>query len=196
MILGRRIKQLRLEKNLTQKELAKRSGLHWTSISSYERNLETPSYRTIVKLAEGLRVEPEALFREPDVEASIPVFNYTEGGVGIDWDDGGLPVSGAIGLIPRHEIKDPNAYALVVASEGLLPRFKSGEKIVVAPSFEAKNGQDCVVKMKTGEVRVKQVYFKEKSRVVLRSYNPAVGDEEFEEKDFVFIVPVVRLDIV
>ena len=49
--MGQRLKQLRTQKNLTQKQVAERVGLAVSAISSYESGFRYPSYPTLVKLA-------------------------------------------------------------------------------------------------------------------------------------------------
>lgn len=55
--IGLMIKQLRLERGLTQKELARKASVHWTSISGYERGRERPNYKTLTRLAGALDVQ-------------------------------------------------------------------------------------------------------------------------------------------
>ncbi|TWH45151.1 helix-turn-helix domain-containing protein [Sporomusa sp. KB1] len=47
---GLTLKKLRIEKGLSQEELAARVGLHRTYISQLERGLKSPSLRTIEKI--------------------------------------------------------------------------------------------------------------------------------------------------
>jgi transcriptional regulator with XRE-family HTH domain len=54
--LGRAIKELRTSRGITQEELSHRTGLHPTYISDVERGARNPSFRTVVRVAEGLGV--------------------------------------------------------------------------------------------------------------------------------------------
>lgn len=51
MNLGEKLKQLRLEKNLTQKQLADRLGVAISAISSYESDTRCPTFDTLIKYA-------------------------------------------------------------------------------------------------------------------------------------------------
>ena len=51
---GNSIRRLRLEKGLTQRELAKRSGLDVTYISGIERGVRNPSLKSLESVAMGL----------------------------------------------------------------------------------------------------------------------------------------------
>lgn len=60
--LGQRIRQLRLEKNMSQEELAFKSGLSAAHLGQIERALKNPTVDTVGKIASALGVPPAALF--------------------------------------------------------------------------------------------------------------------------------------
>ncbi len=60
--LGIRIKQLRKELNLTQKELAEKAGLKTSAIISYENNQREPTGRALAALEKTLNVSGSYLF--------------------------------------------------------------------------------------------------------------------------------------
>ncbi|MCD8015919.1 MAG: helix-turn-helix domain-containing protein [Lachnospiraceae bacterium] len=49
--MGDKLKNLRLQQNLTQKQIADRIGVAVSSISEYESGVRYPSYDSLVKLA-------------------------------------------------------------------------------------------------------------------------------------------------
>ena len=55
MTIGEQIRNIRKEKGLTQKELARRVGLSWQTISNVENNKYT-SLSTLSKIIDGLGV--------------------------------------------------------------------------------------------------------------------------------------------
>lgn len=61
---GKRIRQLRLAKELTQEELAARAKMHPTYIGGIERGERNVSFDNILKIARALRIQPAALFEE------------------------------------------------------------------------------------------------------------------------------------
>ena len=63
--MGQRLKQLRAQKNLTQKQVADRVGLAVSAISSYESGFRYPSYPTLVKLASMYHVSCDYLIGIP-----------------------------------------------------------------------------------------------------------------------------------
>lgn len=65
-ILARRIRTLRGERGITQEEFAARAGISVSFASMLERGERSPSYETLLQLAEALEVSPGELFREGD----------------------------------------------------------------------------------------------------------------------------------
>jgi len=59
--LGSRIREIRLQKKLTQAELAERCACNRNYISMLERGERNPSYKSLVMLAEGLGVKVNKL---------------------------------------------------------------------------------------------------------------------------------------
>lgn len=59
---GRRLKQLRLYRGLTQEELAEATRLSAESISNLERGKHAPKFETLEVLAQALGVSVKALF--------------------------------------------------------------------------------------------------------------------------------------
>lgn len=55
------IKEVRLSKNLSQMELAKKSGISQSYLSELESNKKSPTLRLLCKIAEALNVQPEEL---------------------------------------------------------------------------------------------------------------------------------------
>ena len=61
MNMGEKLKSLRIEKNLTQKQVADRIGLAISAVSSYESGTRYPSYDVLVKLARIFHVSTDYL---------------------------------------------------------------------------------------------------------------------------------------
>ena len=58
---GKRLLALRKEADLTQEGLAHAANLYWTYIGQIERGERNLSYKNVLRLARGLRVEPARL---------------------------------------------------------------------------------------------------------------------------------------
>ena len=59
--MGDKLRSLRTEKKLTQKQVADRIGLAISAVSSYESGYRYPSYETLIKLARIFHVSTDYL---------------------------------------------------------------------------------------------------------------------------------------
>ena len=64
--MGEKLRILRTEKNLTQKQIADRIGLAISAVSSYESGTRYPSYDVLVKLAYIFHVSTDYLLGMTD----------------------------------------------------------------------------------------------------------------------------------
>ena len=78
--MGEKLRSLRIEKNLTQKQVADRIGLAISAVSSYESRY--PTYDTLIKLARMFHVSTDYLLGIAD-KRNIDV-------TGLDDEDVGL----------------------------------------------------------------------------------------------------------
>lgn len=58
---GRRLRQLRTERGVSKDHLARKTGIHPTAIRRFERGNREPLLKSILRLADGLGVQPGAL---------------------------------------------------------------------------------------------------------------------------------------
>ena len=80
--MGDKLRSLRIEKNLTQKQVADRIGLAISAVSSYESGSRYPTYDTLIKLARMFHVSTDYLLGIAD-KRNIDV-------TGLDDEDVGL----------------------------------------------------------------------------------------------------------
>ena len=59
--IGERLKRLRIENGLTQKQVAEQVGVAVSAISSYESSVRLPSYSVLVKLSKLYHVTSDYL---------------------------------------------------------------------------------------------------------------------------------------
>lgn len=61
MLIGLRIKEARIAKNMTQQQVADIVGVSKTSVCLYERNMKNPTLKNFQRLSDALDVSPEYL---------------------------------------------------------------------------------------------------------------------------------------
>jgi transcriptional regulator with XRE-family HTH domain len=71
MKIGVKLRELRLQKNLTQEELADRCELSKGFISQVERDLTSPSIATLIDILESLGTTPKAFFTDDSKEKVV-----------------------------------------------------------------------------------------------------------------------------
>lgn len=73
-LLGKRIRNLRKQKGLSQEGLGWKSELHFTYIGAVERGERNCSIMTLKKIAKGLEIDIKDLFDSPDHKIDINKF--------------------------------------------------------------------------------------------------------------------------
>ena len=61
-LIGKRIKYIREQKNLTQEKLAEKSGLSLDYIGKIEVSINKPGLRALIKISKALDVDIKELF--------------------------------------------------------------------------------------------------------------------------------------
>jgi transcriptional regulator with XRE-family HTH domain len=61
--LGRALRELRVERELTLEALAKASDLHWTYLSGIERGRRNPTLKVLTAVAAALNLKTSELIR-------------------------------------------------------------------------------------------------------------------------------------
>ena len=72
MTLGEAIKIIRIEKDLSQGELATRSGIAQTTVSQIEIGNRNPSDRNLMKLCRGLNIPVEIVYLYAIAGVDVP----------------------------------------------------------------------------------------------------------------------------
>jgi transcriptional regulator with XRE-family HTH domain len=68
---GKVLRKYRLQQDLSQEKLAELANLDRTYVSQIERGLKSPSIKTLLALAQALRVDAHLLVAELESELSI-----------------------------------------------------------------------------------------------------------------------------
>lgn len=118
MEIGNRIKNLRIQKNLTQEELAERTNLSKGYISQVERDLSVPSMEVFFDILEVLGCSPKDFFDEKQEEQRVvytndemTVYEDDEKGYEIKW------------LVPESNENEMEPVFLKFAEKGQFKEF-------------------------------------------------------------------------
>src|SRR6516165_6917539 len=89
MIIGERLRSLREEKNLSQGDIEKRTGLLRCYISRVENGHTVPAVETLEKLARALEVPLYQLFYDGEEPPQLPNLPKRKSGDDIAWGSAG-----------------------------------------------------------------------------------------------------------
>lgn len=204
-MLGERIKELRKNKGILQKELADRLSVGKSTVAMWETNKREPDAETIAKIADALGVTTDMLLRENGVSVTlpepnaqllpseyirmIPCFESASAGFGTDAQNR------IIELIPIYIVNEQEAaetICITVRGDSMHPKIEDGDIVQVHKQDIAETG-DIVVILDGDEAFVKR-FIHGKNGVILESFNPAYPPMKFtkEESNRLRIVGVVK----
>lgn len=89
MIIGERLRQIREQKNLSQGDIERKTGLLRCYISRVENGHTVPAVGTLEKLARALEVPLYQLFYDGEKPPEIPVLPAPEKSVAGEWGTSG-----------------------------------------------------------------------------------------------------------
>ncbi|WP_077616073.1 helix-turn-helix domain-containing protein [Caenibacillus caldisaponilyticus] len=119
MRIGRKIKNLRLKKGLTQEELGERTDLSKGYISQIERDLSSPSIETFFDILEVLGTTPKEFFDEEESEQKV-VYNEQDQTEYVD-EDRGYRIQW---LVPESNEKEMEPVRLLLHKGGAFKKFE------------------------------------------------------------------------
>jgi transcriptional regulator with XRE-family HTH domain len=123
--VGQRLREVRIERGLTIRDLAKESGLNVNTLSMIENGKNSPSLGTLRQLSFALQTPISAFFEASTSRNSIAYYKSGQR-PGVAFAHGRLEDLGA--GIPRHEVE-----SFLVT---LKPHSNSGENLIVHTGLE------------------------------------------------------------
>ncbi len=158
MSLAQRLKQSREKAQVSQRQLAKRSGLSQQLISKLENGL-VESTTEVFRLAEALGVDARWLATGkgedsaadgPAIRAYVPLISWVAAGHWREVADP-YPPGQSETMAPVTCRVGPNAFALRVQGDSMEPMFPNGSIIIVDPAVEPRQGSYVVVRLDEAE---------------------------------------------
>ena len=82
-------------------------------------------------------------------------------------------------------------YALEVTGNGMLPLFREGDRLIIAPNAPVRRGDRVVVKTISGALHAKELARQTGGKVELKSLHPAEADDILAAKDILWMSRIV-----
>jgi phage repressor protein C with HTH and peptisase S24 domain len=140
--------------------------------------------------AKSVAPRPSGAFDIPKPTSKIPIISWAQAGPDGFFEDS-FPAGAGFAEINRpFDVTDPNAYALIITGDSMMPKFEPGDVIVVSPNMGVRTGDYAVVRLKDGTVAAKRVREKN-AHFILESVNPEFPPVECQKEDVVFTHRIV-----
>lgn len=172
-----RLKELRTQRHMLQKDVAQRLGIDRTTYAKYESGASEPNHETLLKLSELFDVSADYLLgREMSRSVSpashalrVPVLGVIQAGVPmdaiediLDWEE--VPASWGSG--------GRQYFGLRVKGDSMYPKYLEGDTVILRKDSSCDSGDDCAVLVNGDAATLKQVILREDGAVELRPVNP------------------------
>lgn len=177
MLLGNRIKQLRMQRNMSQDELAKKIGYNSrSSINKIELGINDIPQSKIKAIADALLTTPAYLMGWEEPEQHIPKSNgYPTVRIPVLGDvAAGVPIlaqQDIVGYedIPADMAKTGEYFGLKIKGDSMEPKIHDNDIVIVKSMSDAENN-DIVIAMINNEATCKRLH-KYSNSVVLTAIN-------------------------
>ena len=188
--------------------LAKKAGLDPTTFNKSKRHgadgrPRWPSTESLSKIMEATGATLEDFLRlvsgkklsAPETKnlsgSRAPLMGFAQAGVGGYFDDAGFPEGEGWEQIDYPAGGENGAYALQVTGESMMPLYRDGDTIIVAPGKPVRRGDRVVVRTKSGEVMAKVLHRQDDLDVVLKSLNPEHRDRHVPRADMDWMARII-----
>lgn len=199
MVTPARIKSAREDLKLTKRELAKRIGVHESSINKYEKGLVDIPLSKISELARVLKVTEAYLMgweeksEQPPQGLQIPVLGTVAAGI---------PISAVEDILDYEEVplsweNQGEFFALKIKGDSMQPKMDDGDVVIVRQQSDANSGDTVIVLVNGDDATCKKLQ-KTENGIMLVSTNPNYlpmfySNEEIATKPVVILGKVVEL---
>lgn len=197
-MFNERLKTLRIQRKMTQSELAKKIYISQPAYSKYEVGTASPNPETLCKIADALDVSVDYLLGSDSQPARpgyirIPVLGRVAAGIPIDaieevidWED-----------ISAEAAGDGEYFGLQIKGHSMEPKISDGDIVIVRRQPDVESGDIAVVLVNGDDATVKRIK-KSPQGVTLIPSNPAYepmyySNEEIESLPVQILGRVVEL---
>lgn len=191
---GKRLKMLREEKGLTQKDLAEKLSLTPKAISFYELGSREPSGDVLIHMAHILGTTTDYLLGNSTTKEAeqkvgrgvrIPVLGRVVAGI---------PIEAVQEILDYEEITPELAasgefFALKIRGHSMEPRMREGDVVIVRRQDDVDSGDIAIVLVNGNEATVKRVK-KQEDGITLIATNTSVYEPHYYSNKEIEELPV------
>ena len=198
-----RLKQLRKERNINQRELSECIKVAPSTISMYENGQREPNFEVLEVLADFFNVDMNYLLGKTDKTTKliidkpqglkIPVLGTVAAGI---------PISAVEDILDYEEVPQSwenqgEVFALKIKGDSMEPRMESGDVVIVKQQPDANSGDTVIVLVNGDDATCKRLQ-KTDNGIMLVSTNPKYppmfySTEDIQTKPVVILGKVVEL---
>jgi phage repressor protein C with HTH and peptisase S24 domain len=187
--------------SLSASGLAKRAGLDSTAFNRSKRTSSDgrprwPSTESLAKIMEATGASLDEFMalvqggaagngnaRPSASPFAVPLLGFAQAGAGGFFDDAGFPVGQGWDVVDLPAQAPEGSYALQVQGDSMLPLYRDGDVLIVAPGATVRRGDRVVVKTAGGEVTAKVLARQTSKQIELHSVNPEHPNRELPVED-------------
>lgn len=174
------------------KRYASDGRARWPSTESLAKVMEATgsTFDEFTRLIRGESNTPQFGDYTQDMQ-SIPLLGMAEAGAGGYFDDAGFPAGQGWDIVEFPARTGEGVYALEVSGDSMLPLYRDGDTLIVAPNTAIRRGDRVVVRTKDGEVMAKILHRQTPRTIELHSLNPEHPNRTFESRDIEWIARIL-----
>jgi phage repressor protein C with HTH and peptisase S24 domain len=160
----------------------------WPSTESISRILSATNFTMteFIELIDSSTVTPKSQTR-------IPVLAIAQAKRDSHFDKDGFPSGDAWDHIdfPQTTGNIGTVYALEISGNAMLPIFREGDRLIVAPNAPMRRGDRVVVRTISGDIFAHEFVRQTTSKIELKPLNPDDEDVAFSAKDISWVARIV-----
>lgn len=202
-----RLKQLRNEKKINQRELANFLKVAPSTISMYESGQREPNFEVLESLADFFNVDLNYLLGKSDKTTKLMIEDISPKPQGIKIPvlgtvAAGIPISAVEDILDYEEVPQSwqnqgEFFALKIKGDSMEPRMESGDVVIVKQQSDANSGDTVIVLVNGDDATCKRLE-KTENGIMLVSTNPKYPPmfyslEDIQTKPVVILGKVVEL---
>ncbi|PYE86403.1 S24 family peptidase [Phyllobacterium leguminum] len=194
--------------SLTASGLARRAGLDPTTFNKSKRHAADgrarwPSTESLAKVMDAtgasldefmglVRGEEGPALTAPGASSrAIPLLGLAQADIGSFFDDAGFPAGQGWDVLEFPAGPADATYALEVSGDSMLPLYRDGDTLIIAPNASIRRGDRVILKTKENEIMAKILHRQTPRAIELSSMNPEHPNRIFEAPEVDWIARII-----